>query len=120
MLTMWHKRIGHVNLQKRKNMQVNNVVYVLPMFHEYNLHFACDVCQFGKQTRLPFKRDRYMSSQLVELAHINVWGLMRDASICGNKYYVNFIDDYSRKVWVYFMKNKSNVFYHFELLKNQV
>ena len=83
MLTMWHKRIGHVNLQKRKNMQVNNVVYVLPMFHEYNLHFACDVCQFGKQTRLPFKRDRYMSSQLLESIHTDVYEQPETHSLVG-------------------------------------
>eukprot|EP00250_Pteridium_aquilinum_P029611 c3982_g1_i1 orf=3-314(-) len=32
----------------------------------------------------------------------------------GCRYYVSFIDDHRRKVWVYFMKEKSEVFTHFQ------
>ena len=32
----------------------------------------------------------------------------------GCRYYVTFIDDHTRKVWVYFMKEKSEVFTHFQ------
>ena len=35
-------------------------------------------------------------------------------SMRGCKYYVSFIDDHTRKVWVYFMKEKSEVFTHFK------
>jgi len=45
------------------------------------------------------------------------------ASIGGARYYVTFIDDFSRKIWVYFLKQKSKVFYKFKewktLMKNQ-
>jgi hypothetical protein len=34
-------------------------------------------------------------------------------SIGGCKYYVNFIDDHIKKVWVYFMKHKGEMFQHF-------
>ena len=42
------------------------------------------------------------------------------ASICGCHYYVTFIDDYTRKVWIYFMKHKSEVFNHFKAFKAMV
>ena len=42
------------------------------------------------------------------------------ASIGGCHYFVTFIDDYSRKVWVYFMKKKSEVFGHFKAFKAMV
>jgi transposase InsO family protein len=32
-------------------------------------------------------------------------------------YYVSFIDDYSRKTWIYFLKNKSDVFIKFKEFK---
>ena len=36
------------------------------------------------------------------------------------RYYVTFIDDYSRYVWIYPMKKKSEVLSHFQKLKGQV
>jgi len=36
------------------------------------------------------------------------------------KYYVSFIDDHTRKVWVYFMKHKSELFQHFLNFKAMV
>jgi hypothetical protein len=41
-------------------------------------------------------------------------------SIKGCKYYMNFIDDHTRKVWVYFMKHKGEVFQHFLNFKAMV
>jgi transposase InsO family protein len=41
-------------------------------------------------------------------------------SIGGCKYYVNFINDHTRKVWVYFMKHKGEVFQHFLNFKTMV
>ena len=35
-------------------------------------------------------------------------------------YFVTFIDDYSRKVWVYFMQHKSETFAKFKLWKAEV
>ncbi len=48
----------------------------------------------------------------MEMIHSNVW-TMKTESIRGCKYYVSFIDDHTRKVWVYFMKHKGEVFQHF-------
>jgi hypothetical protein len=38
-------------------------------------------------------------------------------SIGACRYYMNFIDDHTRKVWVYFMKHKGEVFQHFSSFK---
>ena len=38
----------------------------------------------------------------------------------GAHYFVSFIDDYSRKVWVYFMKHKSDVFSIFKKWKVKI
>ena len=39
------------------------------------------------------------------------------ASLGGSTYYITFIDDSSRKVWVYFLKNKFDVFETFKKWK---
>jgi len=45
---------------------------------------------------------------------------MKIESIGGCTYYVSFIDDHIRKVWVYFMKHKGEVFQHFFNFKTMV
>ena len=54
---------------------------------------------------------------MLELVHSDVWGPAKTASMGGCKFYVTFIDDHTCKVWVYFMKEKSEVFTHFQNFK---
>ena len=42
---------------------------------------------------------------------------MPSTSLSGYVYYVTFIDDYSRKTWVYFLKSKDEVFGKFKEFK---
>ena len=108
-LDLWHKRLGHVNVQKLKQMQYGDVVHGLPNFKGGYLHQLCEACQFGKQSRLPFKREKYVSRYPLEIVHSDVWGPTKESSIGGNRYFVTFIDDYSRKVWVmYFIFLRSS------------
>ena len=94
-IDLWHKRIVH--LQKLKDMMSRNLVFGLPVFRKNIMHNVCEACQFGKQTRLPFKKEGFKSSYALQLVHSDVWGPTKETSIGGNKYYVTFIDDYTRK-----------------------
>ena len=49
------------------------------------------------------------STRRVELIHSDVCGPMQTESMSGNKYFVTFVDEYSRCCHVYFMKQKSEV-----------
>ena len=42
---------------------------------------------------------------------------MPSTSLSGYVYYVSFIDDYSMKTWIYFLKNKDEVFGKFKEFK---
>ncbi|KAF7124908.1 hypothetical protein RHSIM_Rhsim12G0120600 [Rhododendron simsii] len=53
----------------------------------------------------------------LELVHIDVCGPLKQISNGQNKYFLTFIDDYSRKTWVYFLKLKSEVFEKFKEFK---
>jgi hypothetical protein len=46
------------------------------------------------------------------MIHLDVW-TTKTESIEGCRYYMSFIDNHTRKVWVYFMKHKGEVFQHF-------
>jgi transposase InsO family protein len=53
----------------------------------------------------------------LELVHSNVCGPMPSTSLSGYVYYVSFIDDYSRKTCVYFLKSKDEVLGKFKEFK---
>ena len=45
---------------------------------------------------------------------------MSSSSLSGYAYYVSFIDDFSRKTWVYFMNKKYEVFSKFKEFKSLI
>jgi hypothetical protein len=118
---IWHKRVGHVNFQHLKLMEKQNLVGGLLKFGiEKVMSKVCEACQLGKQARHPFLvQTIHVSSKPLEMIHLDVW-TTKTESIGGCKYYMSFIDDHTRKVWVYFMKHKGEVFQHFLNFKAMV
>jgi transposase InsO family protein len=60
------------------------------------------------------------SKGILDLVHLDVCGPMTVASLSGFLYYVIFIDDLSRKTWIFFMKTKDEVFNIFYEFRAQV
>ena len=60
------------------------------------------------------------STRKLQLIHSDVCGPMPTESIGGNKYFVTFIDDYSRCCAVYFLKSKSEVSEKFKQFEMRV
>ncbi|KAK9042947.1 hypothetical protein V6N11_071300 [Hibiscus sabdariffa] len=62
-------------------------------------------CLAGKQRRVSFSsHPPHRKSELLELVHSNVCGPIKVRSHGGALYFVTFIDDCSRKLWVYTLK----------------
>ena len=81
----------------------------------------CEDCVLGKQKKVSFsKTGREPKAEKLKLVHTDVWGPAPIQSLGGSRYYVTFIDDSTRKVWVYFLKNKSDVFNTFRKWKAEV
>lgn len=56
------------------------------------------------------------TTRAFELIHSDVWGPSFYASMDGYRYYISFLDDFTKYLWVYPMKQKyevSNIFKHF-------
>ena len=58
-----------------------------------------------------------MKSEKLEFVHIDAWILNQVQSLGVSSYYVTFIDDASRKTWVYCIRQKSDVFSTFQKWK---
>ena len=77
----------------------------------------------GNNTKKTFPSSKSKAKGILEIIHFDVCGPISSSSLSGYVYYVSFIDDFSRKTWVYFMKNKDEVFGKFKefkaLIENQ-
>ena len=81
----------------------------------------CEDCLVGKQQRNPFPRQStWRASQILELVHADICGPISPISNSNKRYLITFIDDFSRKVWVYFLVEKSEAFVTFKQFKNRV
>ena len=109
---LWHLRLGHISekglelLRGRKMIKGN--------FDKLDF---CQECVLGKQTKVSFGVGLHRSERVLDYVHTDVWGPVATASIGGAKYFISFIDDFSRKVWVYVMKAKSESFEMFKAWK---
>ena len=64
----------------------------------------------GKQNRVSFKSyPPSRKTELLELVHSDLCGPMKTKTLGGALYFVTFIDDCSRKLWVYVLKTKDQV-----------
>ncbi|GJU25787.1 putative RNA-directed DNA polymerase [Tanacetum coccineum] len=106
MTELWHKRLGHMS---EKGMSILSKKNVLSGVHDINLK-KCSHCLAGKQTRRAFKsRPSFRTENILDLVHSDVCGPMKTKTLGGCSYFVTFIDDHSRKVWVYTLKTKDQV-----------
>lgn len=112
---LWHRRMGHVGLNSLN--QLRNVAMCRFCCKKM---CTCIVCLKGKQSRGAFKNVGSRASQILELVHSDVCGPMKSESNGGAKYFLIFLEDYSRKTFVYFLKCKSEVKNKFIEFKNFV
>ena len=101
-------------------MKSKGVIIGLPTFKEKEIVGVCEACQFGKQHRHPFPKERNVSKGLLDVFHSDVWGPAQTATFGRCRYYMLFIDDFSMHTWIYPMRQKSEVFRHFQTFKNEV
>ena len=72
-------------------------------------NFDCTSCQLGKQSALSFNNSESISNSIFELIHSDVWEPSPVASIGGSRYFIVFIDDYSRYSWIFPMKSRYEI-----------
>jgi len=111
----WNERLGHLNMASLKELDamVDGI-----NLKEVPLHHICEGCVKGKHQRTLFPKDGpKRASQLLEIVHTDVCGLMKTTSHGGAQYFLTFIDDFSRKIHVYLLKAKGEVFEKFKQYK---
>jgi hypothetical protein len=106
---IWHRRLGHPNSDVLRTL-INFGLLGNKACSSLDLSFDCTSCKLGKSKVLPFPRHASRASQCFDIILSDVWGIAPVVSHAHYKYFVTFIDGFSRFTWVYFLQAKAEVF----------
>ncbi|RVW94165.1 Retrovirus-related Pol polyprotein from transposon RE1 [Vitis vinifera] len=114
-LSEWHHRLGHPSLSIFKNIMSS---FHLDVSRPSNFNFNCNSCQCNKSHKLPFSTSTLSTSSPLEVIFTDIW-TSPVYSTDNFKYYVIFVDHFTKYIWLYPLKRKSDthdVFVRFKAL----
>ena len=97
-----HCRMGHVSFDKM------SIIFPDVMCGIGKGRLSCDACEYSKHTRASYVSKGLRSISPFMLIHSDVW-TSPVVSVNGMKYFVTFIDCYSRMTWVDLMRHRDEV-----------
>ena len=113
---LFHQKFGHPNKHVLKSiifsLSVDCSSISTPDFY--------DACQYGKVHQMPFYSTGIIIKAPLELIHTNLWGPAPLPSLHGYRYYISFVDDYSRYCWIFPLTRKSKALDTFKFFKTLV
>jgi hypothetical protein len=110
----WHKRLGHPNSNVLYDLMKSTVLGNKNSPSLSVIQFDCNSCKLGKSKILPFPVHQANVNQPFDMIHSDLWGISPVISHAHYKYFITFIDDYSRFTWVYFLRSKAEAFSAFK------
>ncbi|KAH9717203.1 hypothetical protein KPL71_021739 [Citrus sinensis] len=110
---LWHLRLGHMSERGLKELQKKRVFGS----DKLNSLGFCEDCILGKASSLKFESAVHSTKKKLAYIHSDLWGPAQVDSLGGCRYFLSFIDDYSRMVWVYVLKTKDEVLERFKRWK---
>jgi len=112
---IWYARLGHVSISYIKKMQSLGLIN--------GINNSCmDKCEICVETKLSKKTCSSVlrETELLNLIHTDLGDLKQTMIRGGKKYYVIFIDNFSRYTKVYLLRNKDEAFDVFLTYKAEV
>lgn len=102
---VWHRRFAHLHYKALPSLR--NIVLGFPEI-QVEHDGVCRGCALGELTKSSFSNSESRSKGILHLVHSDLCGPMLVSSLGGFWCYILFIDDYSRKTWIYFLKSKDS------------
>ena len=110
-----HNRFGHPNKHA-----LQTIIKSLPTHCLSNQSISlCDACQYSKMHQLYFSVTTIKIKAQLELLYTDLWGLAPEYSMNGYRYYISFVNDFTRYSWIFPLTLKLGAletFKHFKLL----
>jgi len=113
---LWHMRLGHLNFKDMEHLKKQSTITSLPSILVPKK--VCDKCLINKQSRNTF--NSYTMPKDKDLLHViysDVYGPLDIPSLGGKRYFILFVDEFSRRLCPYLMKNKNESFALFKEFK---
>ena len=105
-IDIWHRRLGHREYDAIKKLE-HGLATGIKLKNSDDENKKCECCIKGKLTQKPYpKHAEYRSTQPLELIHSDICGPMKCLSLGKRKYFITFIDDFSRYTTTYVISNK--------------
>ena len=102
----WHWRFGHISYSGLQQLLDMNLVTGFDV-DESSPKPDCPACTKAKQSEELYRSVSKRATKPGEFTHMDLWGKYEIKSINGRRYYILFVDDYSRHISVRFLKAKS-------------
>ncbi|CDP17738.1 unnamed protein product [Coffea canephora] len=102
---LWHMRLGDAGEKSLQNLAKQGLLKGTKVC---KLEF-CEHCVLEKQRKVKFGTGIHNTKGILDYVHSDVWGPAKTPSLGGRYYFVTFIDDFSRRVWVFTMKSKDEM-----------
>ena len=113
---LWHRRFAHMGYDRLRLLDKENLVTGLPTVQF--IDNDCEPCILGKHHREKFPVEKaWRATKSLLLVHSDICGPMQTLSLTESKYFLIFVDDFSRLIWVFFLKEKSEAFDYFKQFK---
>ncbi|CAI7804166.1 unnamed protein product [Closterium sp. NIES-53] len=103
-----HRRLGHVAMPLLKQVKKDGAVKGLKL-NGQPPDDNCEICLLSKFTRFPFHSVTGRSKKPLELVHMDLVGPLPEQGHKGERYFLTIVDDWSRLMWAYPLKQKDHV-----------
>lgn len=105
-----YRRLGHIGKDQLKTLINNDLAHNILVDNKTTTLDVCEHCLAGKQHRDPFPHlSDNRATSVLERIHSDLHGPLPQTK-SGYKYWVTFVDNYSRYKQVYLLKKKSDAF----------
>ena len=102
-LDLIHQRLAHIGQEYIKETIANTTGISLPMTTDYN---TCEPCLKAKMHKTKGQNLISNASKPLELVHTDISGPYK-LSLNRKRYYISFIDDYTKSIWIFAIAAKS-------------
>jgi hypothetical protein len=92
----WHHHLGHLCGSRLSSLVHRGLLGSI----SGDVSLNCQGYRLGKHIQLPYPTSASVSQRPFDLVYSDIWGPAPFASKGGHRYYILFIDDFSRHTWL--------------------
>ena len=115
---LWHRRFFHINFDNIVKVGRTFVVTYLPKITK-PIEIVCKECILAKQERVSFPNKKFTTIEKLEIVHTDLSRPSKTRGFYGERYFMIFVDDFTRMMWVAFLKEKSEALEKFKIFKKE-